>query len=92
VRANGDRIRIRGSLPDISERLRGQSLQISCNGVRLRKFPVPFGDFEEVVPLNTPAAGELLEITIEAARWFVPSDEGLNDDPRRLAYLLREVA
>jgi hypothetical protein len=91
VRGNGDRIRIRGSLPEISERLRGQSLKVSCNGVRLRHFPVPFGDFEEVVPLNTPATGGLLEITIEAARWFVPSDEGLNGDPRRLAYLLREV-
>ena len=92
VHRNGDRIRIRGSLPEISQRLRGQRLQVSCNGVHLREFPVAFGDFEEVVPLNTSAAGELLEITIEAARWFVPSDEGLNDDPRKLAYLLREVA
>ena len=91
VRANGDRIRIRGSLPEISERLRGQRLQVSCNGMRVREFPVPFGDFEEEVLLNMPSAGGLLEITIEAARWFVPSDEGMNDDPRRLAYLLREV-
>jgi glycosyltransferase involved in cell wall biosynthesis len=91
VRANGDRIRVRGSLPDISDRLRGQRLQVSCDGARVAEFAVAFGDFEKVVPLNA-AAGELLEITIEAARWFVPSDEGLNDDPRRLAYLLREVA
>jgi hypothetical protein len=42
---NGDRIRIRGSLPEISERLRGQRLQVSCNGVHLREFPVAFGDF-----------------------------------------------
>jgi glycosyltransferase involved in cell wall biosynthesis len=92
VHRNGDRIRIRGSLPEISERLRGQRLQVSCNGVHLREFPVAFGDFEEVLPLNKPAADELLEITIEAARWFVPRDEGMNDDPRTLAYLLREVA
>jgi len=92
VHRNGDRIRIRGSLPQISERLRGQRLQVSCNGVRLKEFPVAFGDFEEVVALHKSIADELLEITIEAARWFVPSDEGLNDDPRRLAYLLREVA
>jgi hypothetical protein len=59
--------------------------------MRLREFPVPFGDFEEEVLLNMPSADGLLEITIEAARWFVPSDEGMNDDPRRLAYLLREV-
>jgi len=91
VRPKGDRIRIRGSLPEISERLRGQRLQVSCNGMRLSEFPVPFGDFEEEVLLNMPSAGGLLEITIEAARWFVPSDEGMNDDPRRLAYLLREV-
>jgi hypothetical protein len=67
-------------------------LQVSCNGVRLKEFPVAFGDFEEVVALHKSIADELLEITIEAARWFVPSDEGLNDDPRKLAYLLREVA
>jgi glycosyltransferase involved in cell wall biosynthesis len=92
VRRNGDRIRIRGSLPDISERLRGQCLQVSCDGVRLREFAVGFGDFEEFVPLNTLASEGLLEITIEATRWFVPSEEGLNDDARSLAYLLKEVA
>ncbi len=90
LRRNGDGIRIRGSLPHMSERLRGQRLKVFCNGAPVSEFAVSFGDFEEVVPLGT--AGELLEITIEATRWFVPSDEGLNDDPRKLAYLLREVA
>jgi len=92
VRPGAGRLRLRGNLPEISERLRGQRLAVSCNGMRLREFPLAFGDFEEVVPLSAPAAGELLEVTIEASHWFVPRDEGLNDDRRKLAYLLREVA
>jgi hypothetical protein len=91
VRSRGNGIRIRGSLPELSERLRGQELRISRNGVRLGQFAVPFGDFDEVVPLGAAAGDGLVELTIEAKHWFVPRDEGLNDDPRHLAYLLREV-
>jgi glycosyltransferase involved in cell wall biosynthesis len=92
LRRSGEEIRIRGSLPPVSEGLRGQRLRISCNGVRLTELAVAFGDFEHVVSLKALAADEMLEVTIEAARSFVPRDEGLNDDPRRLAYLLRDVA
>jgi len=67
-------------------------LKVFCNGVPVSEFAVSFGDFEHVVPLKTPLAAEMLEVTIEASRSFVPSDEGINDDPRVLAYLLREVA
>ncbi|MET0153507.1 MAG: hypothetical protein ABW298_12975 [Candidatus Binatia bacterium] len=58
----------------------------------MTEFPVSFGDFEHVVPLRMLAGGELLEVTIEATRFFVPCDEGIGDDPRVLSYLLREVA
>ena len=92
LRRNGDRIRIRGSLPQVSERLRGKRLKVFCNGERLTEFPVSFGDFEHVVPLRMLAGGELLEVTIEATRFFVPCDEGIGADPRVLSYLLREVA
>lgn len=87
-----DEIRICGSLPQISDRLRGQRLKVVCNGVPVTEFPVSFGDFEHVVPLEGVAAGEMLEVTIEATRSFVPCAEGINDDPRVLAYLLRGVA
>ncbi len=92
LRRNGDAIRIRGSLPRISENLRDQRLKVFCAGEQLTEFPVSFGDFEHVVPLKPRAPGELIEVTIEAARSFVPCEEGINEDPRVLAYLLREVA
>jgi glycosyltransferase involved in cell wall biosynthesis len=91
LRNGGEVVRIRGSLPPLSEGLRGQCLRVSCNGVRLAELPVAFGDFEHVVPLQAPSVDELLDVTIEATRFFIPRDEGLNDDPRHLAYLLRDI-
>jgi hypothetical protein len=70
LRGNADQIRIRGSLPRISENLRDQRLKVFCAGVQLTEFAVSFGDFEHVVPLNPREPAELLEVTIEAARSF----------------------
>ncbi len=87
----GKHIVIRGSLPEVFASLRGQSLRVRCNGRLIADAPLPPGDFEQVVPLAEPAAGGVVRIDLEASRYFVPQREGLNDDPRRLSYLLREV-
>jgi hypothetical protein len=97
LRGAGDAIVVRGRLPDEYARIRDQELRLRCHGrgpqtVRLRPGP-----FELTIPasngLAIPASNgtPLVRLDVTARRFFVPYDEGLGSDRRRLAFLLTGV-
>ena len=80
---------IQGSVPEWAVQLRGQSLQVECNGRRLGRYPVAAGEFSIQIEVPYDLANEALRFRIVAQRSFVPSFRG---DRRRLAYRLASFA
>lgn len=82
---NGN-LRLRGCLPDLGPELRGQTIRVECGGAK-HEAPLDFGEFD----ITFPVAGSErpAEITIRAAKYIVPAQEGLGGDNRRLAYVLK---
>ena len=76
---------IQGSVPEWAVQLRGQSLQVECNGRRLGTYAVRAGEFSIQIDVPADLAGEALRFRIVAQRSFVPSFKA---DRRRLAYRL----
>jgi glycosyltransferase involved in cell wall biosynthesis len=79
-----------GSLPD-ADRLRGQQVSISANGIRLGRFELPPGDFHLSVPLPAELDAQLLHLKIKAARSAALAPGPADGDRRRLAYLLKSI-
>lgn len=84
------RIRVLGTLPDIPP-LRGQRLDILCNGIFVKKHELSFGAFEIEIecPQNDESPGTVLQI--RASRSFVPANIGLSQDCRTLSYIIRKI-
>ena len=80
---------IQGSVPEWAVQLRGQSLQVECNGRRLGRYAVGAGEFSIQIEVPYDLANEALRFRIVAQRSFVPSFRG---DRRRLAYRLASFA
>ena len=86
------RVRISGSLPETIRRLRGQEIQVICNGRRLGSFAVPTGDFEIDVDLPAEFVDQALFLRIVAKKSIVETPFSLRVDRRRLAYKVRSVS
>jgi len=84
--AGNGRLRLRGSVPELGPKLRGQTVRIECNGER-RDTALGFGDFDIVLPFAP--SKRAATITVRAARYVVPAAEGLGPDRRRLALILQ---
>ena len=82
------KLRLSGSLPRLSDALKGQTIRVECNGTS-QQISIDYGDFDVV--LSVPQSKEPANIVLLASRSFVPSAEGLGPDRRRLAYLLKAL-
>lgn len=82
---------IQGSLPELSPRLRGQSLKVICDGEVLKNASIGFGVFDLEIPVNSDSDGKPVEIEIKASRSVVPEKIGVGPDARRLSYQLKQV-
>ncbi len=92
---NGRTLKIRGRVPGAYPRLARQRLKVKCNGAVVAHRTVVADDVESgafswdlTLP---PRDGDHVEIKIRARRSFVPKRLGLNQDGRRLAFLLDEL-
>jgi len=80
------KLRLCGSLPRLSETLKGQTIRVECNG-NSQQISIDYGrDFDVV--LWVPQSKDPANIVLVASRSVVPWDEGLGPDRRRLAYQL----
>jgi hypothetical protein len=91
VRRRGSTIMICGRLPSEYEALRGQRLTIRCDGREVLSRDLPIGAFSWNAPMPPGEPDSMVEVEIRAERSFIPSEMGLNDDLRRLAFVLDEV-
>jgi hypothetical protein len=86
----GGTVRISGSLPEMSDRLRSQRLRIAVNGRVQQNQAIGFGAF--AIDLTDVEAGMPVSVDVTASRFVVPSNLGLGPDPRRISYLLDSIA
>jgi hypothetical protein len=89
VRPGNARFEIRGDLPDEYGPIQGQTLTVVSGRRRLCRVDLAPGPFCLRVDPSTPRPFALLELA--ADRWFVPAEEGLGEDRRRLSYRLTEL-
>src|ERR1043166_6156224 len=82
-------IRISGLLPDIPQ-LRGQRLDIICNGVLVKKQELSFGEFAIDFECE-PQEGSSTVLQIRATRSFVPANIGYTQDYRALSYVINKI-
>lgn len=82
-------VRICGSLPHLSERLRGQRLTVMSGDRMIVEKEVDFGDFEMVIPVSS--RNEPLSLAITASKFVIPAKAGLGPDPRKLAFVLKSI-
>ena len=83
-------LRVRGTVPDEYPELRDQEIAVVSDDVEVTRVPVA-GDFTLEVALPEAGDRRARRVRLEAQRWFVPRKAGINDDRRRLAYLLHEL-
>jgi glycosyltransferase involved in cell wall biosynthesis len=82
---------IEGSVPEWARQLRGQSLQVECNGRCLGRHALAAGEFRIELQVPSDLTGQALRFRIVARRSFVPSPFPWKGDRRRLAYQLGSV-
>jgi glycosyltransferase involved in cell wall biosynthesis len=83
------KLRLSGSLPRLSDTLKGQTIRVECNG-HSQQIAIDYGGDFDVV-LSVPQSKDPANIVLVASRSVVPRDEGLGPDRRRLAYQLRAL-
>ncbi len=81
----------RGTVPGEYPQLHGQEIAVLSDGVEVARVPVGPGDFTLEVELPKAGDRRARRVRLEAQRWFVPRKAGINNDRRRLAYLLHEL-
>jgi glycosyltransferase involved in cell wall biosynthesis len=79
---------IEGFLPN---RLRGQSLQVECNGRPLGKYNLAAGGFKLEIDIPRDLIEQAIHLRIVARRWFIASPLPWQADWRRLAYQVNSV-
>ena len=82
------RLRLRGALPRLSQKLRGQRIRVECNGTK-HEVALDFGEFDLALPVSIST--EPANIVLYATQSFIPAAEGVGTDQRRLAYMLRPL-
>jgi len=87
--AGRGRIRISGIVPDI-EALKGQTIEIYCNGSIVERRELAFGEFQIEFDWNGNDS-QPIYIEIIAIKTFVPSRFGHGSDKRKLSYMLRNI-
>jgi len=88
---DGQTLVMRGRVPGEYPDLAGQRLKVTCDGTVIADRDLESGPFRWDLSLPM-VRDESIEIKISAGRWFVPKRHGLNNDRRRLAILLDELA
>ena len=88
---SGRTLVVRGHLPGEYPDLTGQRLKVTCDKTVLVRRDLPPGEFAWDLPLPE-RDHDRVEIKIVARRSFVPKRFGLNNDTRRLAFVLAELA
>jgi hypothetical protein len=79
---------IEGSVPESLPQLRGQALNVECNGLDLGSFTLASGKFKIGIDIPAGLRGQVLYFRIVARRSFVPSPFHLRGERRRLAFKL----
>ena len=89
--AGADTLLLNVYLPDFAVRSGANSLTVQIAGARaVRRCCLGAGEHELTVPIPRGAHG-LLRISLLPDHTFVPKQLGLNDDPRHLSIMLRQV-
>jgi hypothetical protein len=87
--AGRGRIRIIGTVPDI-EALKGQTVEIFCNGAVVERRELSFGQFQIEFDWNGNDL-QPIYIEIKGTKTFVPSRFGQGFDKRKLNYILQNI-
>jgi glycosyltransferase involved in cell wall biosynthesis len=82
---------IEGGVPKDVRQIRGQSLQLECNGLRIGRYAVGPGEFKIKIEVPSDLTEQPLRFRIVARRSFVPSPFPWKGDRRRLAFQLGSV-
>jgi glycosyltransferase involved in cell wall biosynthesis len=88
--AGNGRIRIKGFLPDITS-LRGQILEVICNGLPVARDELQAGEFQIEFACQEQDPASPIHLEIKASKAMMPSKIGMNADTRKLAYMLRGI-
>jgi len=91
LRSGYHSVAIEGSVPEWMPQLRGQVLQVECNGRSLGSYAVPVGAFRVEFEVPADLRGQALRLRIVARRSFVPSLLPWRVDCRRIAFQLGSI-
>jgi hypothetical protein len=91
LRSGVGSVRIAGSVPETVRQLRGQVLDVDCNGLHVGSFALEGGKFDFGFDVPSSLAGQVLHLRIVARRSFMPSLLPWKGDHRRLAYRLESI-
>jgi glycosyltransferase involved in cell wall biosynthesis len=86
----GETFAVEGTAPGVPD-LQNQVLRVYANGRHIGSAALPVGDFRVTFDVPPELRGRVLDLTISASRWHVPSRFGRDGDRRRLAYLLKSI-
>jgi Glycosyl transferase family 2 len=84
-------VRIEGFVPETVGQLRGQELQVMCNGTPLGKYSVQTGKFGIEIEIPADLNDQALLLQIVARRSFVTTPLLWKADRRRIAYKLASI-
>jgi glycosyltransferase involved in cell wall biosynthesis len=90
LRSGVESVRIAGMVPETVRQLRGQVLDVECNGLQVRSFAVE-GEFSVGFDVPRSLSGQALHLRILARRSCMPSLLPWKGDHRRLAYRLESI-
>ncbi|HET9097158.1 MAG TPA: O-antigen ligase family protein [Candidatus Baltobacteraceae bacterium] len=92
VTPGADTLLLNVYMPDFAVKRGPQSLRVQVNGGRpVLHCCLGSGEHEVTVPLPRAARHGVALVHLRAGTTFVPRDLGLNDDPRHLSIMIREV-
>ncbi|MGO9228980.1 MAG: glycosyltransferase family 2 protein [Bryobacteraceae bacterium] len=91
LRSGYHSVAIEGSVPEWMPQLRGQVLQVECNGRSLGSYAVPVGAFRVEFEVPADLRGQALRLRIAARRSVVTSLLPLRELPHRVAFRLDRV-
>jgi glycosyltransferase involved in cell wall biosynthesis len=89
LRREGRRLALSGRLPEDFPFLRGQMIEAVVDGHLTHRYPIDFGHFRVLIPIES--VRPFVDLELRSERSFVPYRAGINADRRRLCYLLETL-
>ena len=78
-----------GTLPEVFPVLRGQAIDALVDGRVAVRQSLEFGKFRILIPVEP--GPRLVDVELRSPKFFVPRRRGLNEDRRKLCYLLDSI-